>query len=57
MKKCNCELCERSQKFFQIIEKLPPDEKDWMETFYNGVMDTEGELEMLQVYQDLETKA
>ena len=33
--KCQCNFCKQSRKFMSIVEKLPDEDKQWMEDFYD----------------------
>ena len=44
--KCNCTLCQRSERYYKNTENLPEEERDWMRGFYNAILDWECEEEM-----------
>lgn len=37
-KKCTCDACEHSKKFYSIIENLNTKNKKWMSDFYSHYM-------------------
>ena len=39
--RCQCDLCQRTKKFFAIIDQLPDEDKEWMAGFYDYVIEHE----------------
>ncbi len=50
--KCSCRQCIRTNEFCAITEKLSPEDREWMEDFYNAVLQTELDLNWHEAVSD-----
>lgn len=41
---CNCDLCVRNREIRQKIEELPEDKQEFFNDFFDGLMETEMDL-------------
>lgn len=35
---CQCDLCKRGRKYYEIIDTLPAEERQWMHEFYEYIL-------------------
>lgn len=44
---CSCKFCQRTRKIQDIAKNISKEDRDWLMNFYNYVVETEEELDII----------